>query len=164
MVLATCNRWYNMEENKIEDINEHTKEKMENAILEMANKSLRTLCLGYKKLGPHDDLETKDSKGVFDAEKKDFIVLAIIGVQDIPRPEVPAAIAQCHKAGIKVRMVTGDNIVTARAIAKDVGIITNSSAEIVMEGIEFNRLVGGVICKKCRTATCDCARTLKESE
>lgn len=56
MVLATCNKWYNMEENKIDEINPHIKDKMENAILEMANKSLRTLCLGYKKLGPHDDL------------------------------------------------------------------------------------------------------------
>lgn len=96
---------------------------MEDSILEMANKSLRTLCIGYKKLGPHDDLETKDSKGIFDAEKRDFIVLAIIGVQDIPRPEVPHAISQCHKAGIKVRMVTGDNLVTAKAIAKEVGIL-----------------------------------------
>ena len=124
MVLATCNKWYNMEENKIEDINEHVQSKMANAILEMANKSLRTLCIGYKKLGVHDDIETKDNKGVFDAEKKDFIVLAIIGVQDIPRPEVPHAIAQCHKAGIKVRMVTGDNLITAKAIAREVGILT----------------------------------------
>jgi magnesium-transporting ATPase (P-type) len=107
---------------------------MDNAILEMANKSLRTLCIGYKKLGVHDDIETKDNKGVFDAEKKDFIVLAIIGVQDIPRPEVPAAIAQCHKAGIKVRMVTGDNLITAKAIARDVGILTGDPSEIVMEG------------------------------
>jgi magnesium-transporting ATPase (P-type) len=60
MVLSTCNKWYNMEENKIEDINEHAKAKMESSILEMASKSLRTLCIGYKKLGPHDDLETKD--------------------------------------------------------------------------------------------------------
>ena len=52
----------------------------------MANKSLRTLCIAYKKLGAHDDLETKDQKGIFDAEKKDLIVLAIIGVQDIARP------------------------------------------------------------------------------
>lgn len=50
--------------------------------------------------------------------------MAIIGVQDIARPEVPGAIAKCHKAGIKVRMVTGDNIITARAIARDVGILT----------------------------------------
>ena len=60
MVLSTCSKWYDMESNKIEDINEHTKAKMQNAILEMANKSLRTLCIGYKKLGAHDDLESKD--------------------------------------------------------------------------------------------------------
>ena len=59
---------------------------MENSILEMANKSLRTLCIGYEKRGPLGELETKDDKGVFNVEKKDFIVLAIIGVQDIPRP------------------------------------------------------------------------------
>ena len=58
--------------------------------------------------------------------------MAIIGVQDIPRPEVPHAIAQCHKAGIKVRMVTGDYIVTAKAIAKDVGIIKGDKDELIM--------------------------------
>lgn len=56
MVLSTCNKWYNMDENKIEDITEHTKTKMETAINDMATKSLRTLCIGYKKLGAHDDL------------------------------------------------------------------------------------------------------------
>jgi Ca2+ transporting ATPase len=88
-------------------------------------------------------------------------MLAVVGVQDIPRPEVPHAIQQCHRAGIKVRMVTGDNIITARAIAKDVGILTGDKDELVMEGAEFNRLVGGVICKNCRTAICDCARTVR---
>ena len=60
MVLGTCNQWYNMEDNTIEDISEHVRAKMQAAILQMANKSLRTLCIGYKKLGPHDDLEGKD--------------------------------------------------------------------------------------------------------
>lgn len=60
MVLSTCSRWYNMDENRVEQISEHVKSKMDGAIIEMASKSLRTLCLGYKKLGPHDDLETKD--------------------------------------------------------------------------------------------------------
>ena len=89
----------------------------------MANKSLRTLCIAYKKISDNDDFVSKDEKGVFEIEKSNLILLAIIGVQDIPRAEVPHAIAQCHAAGIKVRMVTGDNIVTARAIAKDVGIL-----------------------------------------
>ena len=76
-------------------------------------------------------------------------MLSIIGVKDIPRPEVPGAIAQCKKAGIKVRMVTGDNIITAKAIAKDVGIIEEGSDAIIMEGVEFIKLIGGVICKNC---------------
>lgn len=53
-------------------------------------------------------------------------------------------------------MVTGDNILTARAIAEDVGIISKDKECLVMEGVEFNRLCGGVICKKCLTAICDC--------
>jgi P-type E1-E2 ATPase len=53
-------------------------------------------------------------------------------VRDIPRKEVPAAIAKCHKAGIKVRMVTGDNIITAKAIAKDVGIIKDNDDSLIM--------------------------------
>ena len=61
-------------------------------------------------------------------------------------------------------MVTGDNIVTARAIAKEVGILKGTGDELVMEGIEFNKLIGGVVCKKCRTQYCDCARTNKEAE
>jgi P-type E1-E2 ATPase len=52
-----------------------------------------------------------------------MILLAVLGVRDIPRKEVPDAIMKCHKAGITVRMVTGDNIITAKAIAKDIGII-----------------------------------------
>ena len=52
------------------------------------------------------------------------MLLCILGVRDIPRKEVYSSIEKCHKAGIKVRMVTGDNIVTATAIAKDVGIIS----------------------------------------
>ena len=44
--------------------------------------------------------------------------MMIIGVKDVPRPEVEDSIKLCKKAGIKVRMVTGDNLVTARAIAE----------------------------------------------
>ena len=91
---------------------------MEDSITEMANKSLRTLCLAYKKLRPTSDLETKDDKGVFEIEKSELVCIAIIGVKDIPRPEVPDAIKKCKIAGITIRMVTGDNILTAKAIAE----------------------------------------------
>lgn len=91
-------------------------------------------------------------------------MVCLFGVRDIPRKEVPDAIAKCHKAGIKVRMVTGDNIITAKAIARDVGIIKEGDDSLVMEGADFIKMIGGVVCKKCRTATCDCAKNSKEAE
>lgn len=122
----------------------------------MAEGSLRTLCLGYKKLSAHDDLDTKDTKGVYECEKENIILLAVVGVRDEPRKEVPDAIKKCHGAGITVRMVTGDNIITAKAIAKDVGIIEDGKDYLAMEGPEFIKLIGGVVCKKCRTVVCPC--------
>lgn len=91
-------------------------------------------------------------------------MLNIFGVKDIPRKEVPGAIIKCHRAGIKVRMVTGDNIITARAIARDVGIIKDGDNSLIMEGVEFIKLIGGVVCKKCRTKTCNCAKDKKQAE
>ena len=77
-------------------------------------------------------METKDKKGIFDCEKENIVLLAIIGVRDIPRKEVPDALKKCHNAGITVRMVTGDNIITAKSIAKDVGIVKEGEDFLAM--------------------------------
>jgi P-type Ca2+ transporter type 2B len=62
-------------------------------------------------------------------------MLALLGIKDILREEVPGAIAKCKTAGVRVRMVTGDNLLTARAIAKECGIINPDDKEsIVMNG------------------------------
>lgn len=53
---------------------------------------MRTLCFAYKKLRPTSDLETKDDKGVFEIEKSELTCLALIGVKDVFRKEVPDAI------------------------------------------------------------------------
>jgi magnesium-transporting ATPase (P-type) len=54
-------------------------------------------------------------------------------------------------------MVTGDNLLTARAIALECGIIEPDSKDsLVMNGQDFINLVGGVICKVCRTKQCEC--------
>ena len=49
-------------------------------------------------------------------------LLALVGISDPPRPEAIASIARCHQAGIRVKMITGDHAVTARAIGAQVGL------------------------------------------
>jgi Ca2+ transporting ATPase len=65
----------------------------------------------------------------------------VCAIQDPVRDEVPEAIRKCKRAGIVVRMVTGDNISTARSIARKCGIIGASDDFLVMEGKEFNERV-----------------------
>jgi len=74
--------------------------------------------------------EDDDEDGVNKVvEKFGLTCIAILGIRDIIRPEVPDAVETCQRAGIKVRMVTGDNKVTALAIAKQCKIITNNDHE-----------------------------------
>ena len=60
-------------------------------------------------------------------------------------------------------MVTGDNIITAKAIAKEIGLLT-SEDQLAMEGTQFNKIVGGVVCSKCRTELCECPTTAKQAQ
>jgi len=81
-------------------------------------------------------------------------LIALCGIKDIIRDEVPDAVAQCNIAGVRVRMVTGDNKTTAVAIAKECGIIAEGEEQdnklICMEGPEFNEYVGSLVHKKTR--------------
>ncbi len=61
-------------------------------------------------------------------------------------------------------MVTGDNLITAKAIAEEIGIISSESDALVMEGKDFIERIGGVGCKKCRTIKCDCPINANEAE
>jgi len=159
IVLESCTHFLSFEEDRIVPITTTMREKIEDEITAMANKALRTICIGYKEITGDEDLVTKDDKNVYEIEKSNFILLGVLGIRDILRKEVKDAVKQCNKAGIKVRMVTGDNKITARAIALECGIIApNDNDSIVMTGPEFIELTGGVVCKKCQTKECDCAR------
>ena len=69
---------------------------------------------------------------------RDLVCIALTGIEDPVRDEVPDSIKKCQRAGITVRMVTGDNINTARSIATKCGIIQPGKDFLVMEGKEFN--------------------------
>jgi magnesium-transporting ATPase (P-type) len=61
-------------------------------------------------------------------------------------------------------MVTGDNIITAKAIAKEIGLFTDEGSYLALEGPEFNKSVGGIVCKNCKVAICDCPTTADQAE
>jgi len=81
---------------------------------------------------------------VFKVETQELTMLALLGIKDILREEVPGAIAKCKQAGVRVRMVTGDNLLTARAIAIECGIVDpNNKNSLVMNGMDFIARIGG---------------------
>ncbi|KAH7384321.1 hypothetical protein DE146DRAFT_622163 [Phaeosphaeria sp. MPI-PUGE-AT-0046c] len=109
---------------------------------EYARQSLRTIALIYKEFEqwPPRGAENPDDPSVaadLGALLGDMTFLGVVGIQDPLRPGVPEAVAKARHAGVVTRMVTGDNIVTATAIATECGIYTDG---IVMEGPEFRKL------------------------
>ncbi|XP_033880608.2 plasma membrane calcium-transporting ATPase 1 isoform X3 [Acipenser ruthenus] len=104
----------------------------------MASEGLRTICLAYR------DFPAGDSEPEWDNENDiltSLTCICVVGIEDPVRPEVPDAIKKCQRAGITVRMVTGDNINTARAIAIKCGILLPGDDFLCIEGKEFNRRI-----------------------
>ncbi|KAJ8381618.1 hypothetical protein SKAU_G00023960 [Synaphobranchus kaupii] len=104
----------------------------------MASEGLRTICLAYR------DFPACEGEPDWDSENDiltSLTCVCVVGIEDPVRPEVPDAIKKCQRAGITVRMVTGDNINTARAIATKCGILLPGDDFLCMEGKEFNRRI-----------------------
>uniref|UniRef100_A0A8C3NPA6 Calcium-transporting ATPase n=1 Tax=Cyanoderma ruficeps TaxID=181631 RepID=A0A8C3NPA6_9PASS len=118
---------------KVKDRDEMVKKVIE----PMACHGLRTICLAFRDF-PADPEPDWDSENEI---LSDLTCIAVVGIEDPVRPEVPDAILKCQRAGITVRMVTGDNINTARAIATKCGILLPGEDFLCLEGKEFNRLI-----------------------
>ncbi|XP_037534954.1 plasma membrane calcium-transporting ATPase 1 isoform X1 [Nematolebias whitei] len=104
----------------------------------MACDGLRTICVAFR------DFPAEAGEPNWDKENEilsDLTCIAVVGIEDPVRPEVPEAIAKCQRAGITVRMVTGDNINTARSIATKCGILLPGEDFLCLEGKEFNQQI-----------------------
>lgn len=116
-------------------------EELEDSITAYAQKSLRTIALVYRDfqqwpppgMASEEDPLSADLSAVL----SQMTFLGIVGIQDPVRPGVPEAVAKCKHAGVMVRMVTGDNVVTAKAIATECGIYNDG---LVLEGPKFRAL------------------------
>ena len=109
-----------------------------NVIEPFADDALRTIGLAYRHFSAENaPSDWEDEAAVISG----LTLIGIVGIEDPVRPEVPKAIAQCQRAGITVRMVTGDNVATARSIATKCGILSPDSQYTVMDGKEFNQRI-----------------------
>lgn len=113
--------------NKLEDLDEHRRSIIENHYKNMASHGERVLALAFR-----------ESEKII--SKDEFVFLALIGMIDPPRPEIPDAIAKCKEAGIKVIMITGDYSLTAKAIAEKAGIFELGSKETIITGDELRAM------------------------
>lgn len=97
---------------------------------DMAARGLRVLAIASR------DMTDEDSEIDREAAEQRLSLLGLVAILDPPRPEVPAAVQQCHSAGIRVHVVTGDNGRTATEIARRIGI----GADRVIDGLTLDRM------------------------
>ena len=160
IVLSSCSHYINEVGEKVVLTPEMKEYIIKNVIEEYAKGALRTICCAYKDLKPEEGGLTHEDDaedGVSKVVENFLTCVCILGIRDIIRPEVPHAVEVCQNAKIRVRMVTGDNKVTALAIAKECGIVTEEHPDSVLEGPEFYDRVGGLSCKTCKNdIPCKC--------
>lgn len=99
-----------------------------NAVEDMAERSLRVIGLAYK--------EATEDPGDDPAVETDLIFAGLVGMMDPPRSEVKAAIKKCQKAGIKIIMITGDHRKTAEAIGRQIHLLDDGGEVITGEELD----------------------------
>ncbi len=113
ILIKRCNKIYI--NGKVQELSITEKRKIEEKNIEMANNALRVIAVGYKE----NEYLNKEKDNL----EKDLVFVGLIGMIDPPREGVKKAVKTCKKAGIKTVMITGDHIATAKAIARELGIL-----------------------------------------
>ncbi|KAG5190998.1 hypothetical protein JKP88DRAFT_296915 [Tribonema minus] len=121
---------------KPQPLTAHKRHELDEMIFGMADRALRTICLAHKDYAGTAELPAGWETASPDSD--DMVCDAIVGIMDPLRPEVKEAVATAQRAGVMVRMVTGDNIHTAKAIARDCGILREGG--VALEGPSFRAM------------------------
>jgi len=133
-VLKDCSH-YLTHDGTILELNDAKRAEYETLIDNYAKDALRCVALAHKQIDAEQNISTITN---IQSLEQQLCLDAIVGIMDPLRPDVVEAVKTCQKAGIFVRMVTGDNLHTAKAIAKQAGILTPDG--LSMEGEEFRNL------------------------
>ncbi|QAT62402.1 cation-transporting P-type ATPase [Acidilutibacter cellobiosedens] len=104
-----------------------------------AREGLRVLAVSYRLLHKDDDIPKAMSAYTPEIIEHDLVFVGLIAMADPPRPEVAAAVEECHHAGIRIIMITGDYGLTAESISKRIGIVKGTNPRVV-SGLELEEL------------------------
>ncbi|MBP3801323.1 MAG: cation-translocating P-type ATPase [Clostridia bacterium] len=121
--MTYSNRYIDHNTGAVKEITDEIISFVNHEINEMNKKMMRTLYICYRDITEeeYERCNEPDSNGLL-IDQKDLIFIGIFGLRDSLRPGVDMAVKKCHNAGVSVIMVTGDNLVTATAIAKECNI------------------------------------------
>ncbi len=132
-VLQCCDRY--LTHPQIAPLTEASRQEILQKNDQFALQGLRVLGFAQSDLGDH-----------IPEREEQLVWLGLMGLQDPPRPEAKAAIAKCHQAGMRVIMITGDHQLTATAIAKNLGIISDTAQ--VLTGQDLDQLSPSELCHR----------------
>ena len=121
--MVYSSRYIDKETGEINPITDEIKEYVNHQINEMNKKMMRTLYICYRDITEeeYNSCEMPDNEGLL-LDQKELIYIGIFGLRDSLRDNVDKAVVKCHNAGVTVIMVTGDNLITASAIASECNI------------------------------------------
>ncbi|KAL3381684.1 hypothetical protein AABB24_001680, partial [Solanum stoloniferum] len=112
MILAMCSTYY-VKSGKIAPIDHEERKELDLKIEYMASKSLRCIAFAYKESNAENQA----------LEETQLTLLGLVGLKDPCRPGVKGAVESCRAAGVSIKMITGDNVFTAKSIAFECGIL-----------------------------------------
>ncbi|CAL5210477.1 unnamed protein product [Lathyrus oleraceus] len=141
IVLGACNQY--LDSNGHLQSIEEQKAFFKEAIDDMAARSLRCVAIAYRSYELDQIPSNEEDLNQWSLPEDELVLLAIVGIKDPCRPSVKDAVRICTEAGVKVRMVTGDNLQTAKAIALECGILASNEDAVepnIIEGKVFREL------------------------
>ncbi|TMW67019.1 hypothetical protein Poli38472_012135 [Pythium oligandrum] len=141
MVLQLCTQ-LRLADGRVVELTQHKRDEIVSTVVtQYASRGCRTLCLAYRPVEVSEDVVNLDNETL----EANLVCLSIVAIADPIRDEVPQAISMCQSAGVAVCMVTGDNLTTAVALARQCGILTASddleSGCVAMDAADFRARV-----------------------
>ncbi|GKV43769.1 hypothetical protein SLEP1_g51022 [Rubroshorea leprosula] len=138
MILAMCSSCYDAS-GVMKDLNGEERMEFKKIIQGMAASSLQCIAFAHKQVAETEEENVKEKKKL---KEENLTLLGLVGIKDPCRPGVKTVVEDCQHAGVNIKMITGDDVFTARAIATECGILRSGQdmdSGAVVEGEEFRK-------------------------